>query len=40
MKEQFIMIFFVLLFSFGFAGRGASQEIISPDYEAVKKTIE
>jgi hypothetical protein len=40
MKEQLITISVVLLFSLGFAGRGASQEISSPDYEAVKKTIE
>ncbi|MFO7669855.1 MAG: nuclear transport factor 2 family protein [Bacteroidales bacterium] len=40
MKEQLIKISFVLLFSFGFAERGASQETTSPEYEAVKKTIE
>jgi hypothetical protein len=40
MKEQFITISIVLLFSLGFADRGASQEITSTDYDAVKKTIE
>ncbi len=40
MKEKLMKISIVLLFLLGFAGRGASQEITSPDYEAVKKTIE
>ena len=40
MKKQLITISIGLLFLFGFAGKGASQEMTSPDYEAVKKTIE
>jgi hypothetical protein len=40
MKKQFMMIFIVLLLSFDFAGKVASQTITSPDYEAVKKAIE
>ncbi|MFH0758307.1 MAG: nuclear transport factor 2 family protein [Bacteroidota bacterium] len=40
MKEQCIKVSVVLLLSFGFASRGASQEIASPDYDAVKRTIE
>jgi hypothetical protein len=39
-KTQFIAISIVLLFSLGFAGRSACQEITSTDYNAVKKTIE
>jgi hypothetical protein len=40
MKKRFTTISIVLLFSLSFADRVASQEITSPDYEAVKKTIE
>jgi len=40
MKKQFITISIVLLFSLSFTDRMASQEITSPNYEAVKKTIE
>jgi ketosteroid isomerase-like protein len=40
MKKQFITISIVLLFSFDFAGRVASQGTTSPDYETVKKAIE
>jgi hypothetical protein len=40
MKKRFTTIFIVLLFSFSFADRVTSQEITSPDYEDVKKTIE
>jgi hypothetical protein len=40
MKKQFITISIVLLFVFDFTGRMAAQEITSPDYEEVKKTIE
>ncbi len=40
MKKQFIMIFVVLLLSLSFTNSVVSQEIISPDYEAVKETIE
>ena len=40
MKNPFIAIFIVLLFTLCFAGRVVSQEITSPDYEEVKKTIE
>jgi hypothetical protein len=40
MKKQFMMISIVLLLSLDFVGRVASQGITSPDYEAVKKTIE
>ena len=40
MKEQFMTISIVLLFSLVFAGKGASQEITSTDYDVVKKTIE
>ena len=38
MKKQFTSIFFIFLLIF--ASRVASQEIISPEYEVVKKTIE
>jgi hypothetical protein len=40
MKKRFTTIFIILLFSFSFADRVTSQEITSPDYEDVKKTIE
>jgi len=40
MKEQFVTISIALLFSLGVAGTGASQEIGSTDYDAVKTTIE
>jgi len=40
MKKRFITISIVLLFLHSFTDRVASQEITSPNYEAVKKTIE
>ena len=40
MKKLTKTISIFLLFSLGFIGRGISQEISSPDYEAVKRTIE
>ena len=40
MKELFKTISIFLLFSPGFVSRGFSQELTSPDYEAVKMTIE
>jgi hypothetical protein len=40
MKEKFITISIVLLFSVVFTSIGLTQESTSPDYEAVKKAIE
>jgi ketosteroid isomerase-like protein len=40
MKKQFTIISIALICLLSFAGRMSSQEMISPDYEAVKKTIE
>jgi hypothetical protein len=40
MERQYMPIFMVVLFALAFAGRAASQESTSPDYEAVKQTIE
>lgn len=40
MKKQFLMTLVVLLLSLSFTNNVVSQEIISPDYEAVKETIE
>ena len=40
MKNRFVVVSVVLLFSLAFSGGMASKGNTSPDYEAVKKTIE
>ena len=40
MRKRFITLSIITLFSFGFKGNLASQELRSPDYDAVKKSIE
>jgi len=40
MKTTFFRIFVFLAVLTGFTGTGTAQDMTSPDYEAVKKTIE